>query len=284
MDLTAQFFEEAKMYNSNEKDLSQVTYFQQKTHKKVFNFPSEIDFQLQNIALDLKQLQKLSKESSIFSDNSEQIQHLTCVVKDNLKLVEVSIQDLENIKCISKQQKQAVKISGDILNSGLLRVTRGLEKFLIAHSKVVQQQEIAKQNSHGAQSQIKGPEKRKRRIQIVPHFNAGQEDLKYEDLSQRDEDSMQVMAMESRQEYLEGITKTLQELSGMFKKFGKILIEQEVLVERIDKNTEQSLYDLERAKDELSAAYENVSGSRQIMLKIFFILLCFTTFYILFIL
>ena len=58
----------------------------------------------------------------------------------------------------------------------------------------------------------------------------------------------------------------------------------EALVVRIDKNAEEALYDIEGAKKELRELYENTSSNRSLMLKIFFLLLVFVTFYILFVL
>lgn len=58
----------------------------------------------------------------------------------------------------------------------------------------------------------------------------------------------------------------------------------EALVVRIDSNAEEALYDIEGAKNELRELYETTSSNRQLMLKIFFILVVFITFYILFVL
>jgi len=59
---------------------------------------------------------------------------------------------------------------------------------------------------------------------------------------------------------------------------------QEELVNRVDLNTEEALYDIEGAKTELRELYEDTSSNRSLMLKIFLILMIFITFYILFIL
>ena len=57
-----------------------------------------------------------------------------------------------------------------------------------------------------------------------------------------------------------------------------------MLVERIDTNTENALHDLEGAKKEIREIYEDTSSTRKLMMKIFFILILFATFYILFVL
>ena len=55
-------------------------------------------------------------------------------------------------------------------------------------------------------------------------------------------------------------------------------------MQRIDQNAEEALYDVEAAKEQLREVYEDTSNNRKLMLKIFFILIVFVTFYILFIL
>jgi t-SNARE complex subunit (syntaxin) len=56
------------------------------------------------------------------------------------------------------------------------------------------------------------------------------------------------------------------------------------LVERIDTNTESALHDLEGAKTELRDIYDDTKSTRKLILKVFFILMLFSTFYILFVL
>ena len=96
------------------------------------------------------------------------------------------------------------------------------------------------------------------------------------------------MAMEENHaqenQSIESIEKTLYDILSLFKRFGTIVSNHEALVERIDNNAEEALYDIEGAKQELREVYEDTSSNRALMLKIFFILVVFCTFYILFIL
>jgi len=56
------------------------------------------------------------------------------------------------------------------------------------------------------------------------------------------------------------------------------------MVNRIDRDTEAAVFNAEKAKEVLRDTYEDVSSTRKLMLKIFFILMVFTTFYIIFVL
>ena len=87
-----------------------------------------------------------------------------------------------------------------------------------------------------------------------------------------------------RSQAIEAIEKTLYDISGQFKRFGTIVMNHQALVERIDNHTTDAYHDIEGAKKELTEVYESVSSTRKLMMKIFFVLLIFCTFYILFIL
>ena len=89
---------------------------------------------------------------------------------------------------------------------------------------------------------------------------------------------------QTRNTSIESIEKTLGDISALFKRFSTIVQSHEALVVRIDSNAEEALYDIEGAKNELKELYENTSSNRALMLKIFFILMVFITFYILLVL
>ena len=89
---------------------------------------------------------------------------------------------------------------------------------------------------------------------------------------------------QQRNTSIDSIEKTLYDISALFKRFGTIVSNHEALVVRIDSHAEEALYDIEGAKTELRELYEDTSSNRKLMLKIFFILMVFITFYILLVL
>lgn len=62
------------------------------------------------------------------------------------------------------------------------------------------------------------------------------------------------------------------------------MAQHETLVGRIDRHADDALDDIEGARRELRQVYDYQSGNRALILKVFFILLVFVTFYIIFIL
>ena len=93
----------------------------------------------------------------------------------------------------------------------------------------------------------------------------------------------QIEMIENRSKDLESIKETLGEINTMFKKFSEIVNTQQLMVERIDSDTEMALLNAERGKQELSEHYQNVSSYRNLIFKIFLILIIFATLYIIFV-
>jgi len=58
----------------------------------------------------------------------------------------------------------------------------------------------------------------------------------------------------------------------------------EVMIDRIDTNTDTSLHNIEKGRKELTKAYQNVSSNRGLMIRIFLILIFFAVIYIVFLL
>jgi syntaxin 5 len=103
--------------------------------------------------------------------------------------------------------------------------------------------------------------------------------------AEKHDESLELVEMtQHKNTSIESIEKTLVDIAALFKRFSNIVQSHEELVVRIDTNAEEALYDIEGAKTELRELYENTSSNRALMLKIFFILVVFITFYIIFVL
>lgn len=63
---------------------------------------------------------------------------------------------------------------------------------------------------------------------------------------------------------------------------GTIVRLHEVMIDRIDKNTEDSLINVEKGRKSLSEAYRSISSNRALIIKIFVIMIIFATIYIIF--
>mmetsp|Transcript_19192 Transcript_19192/g.21513 ORF Transcript_19192/g.21513 Transcript_19192/m.21513 type:complete len:114 (+) Transcript_19192:544-885(+) len=110
-----------------------------------------------------------------------------------------------------------------------------------------------------------------------------EEGLMNENGEERKQKFDQIEMIENRSKDLENIKEVLAEINQMFTKFSEIVNTQQLMVERIDTDTEMALINVEKGKKELSEHYQNVSSYRNLIFKIFLILIIFATLYIIFV-
>ena len=110
----------------------------------------------------------------------------------------------------------------------------------------------------------------------------------YDDVFDEEDGSMTTQATatihrDGKSEQLNNIKNTLAEISTVFSRFSEMVSMQELMVRRIDEDSEMALANAEKAKKELVVHYQNVSSYRNMIFKIFLVLIIFATLYILFI-
>lgn len=79
---------------------------------------------------------------------------------------------------------------------------------------------------------------------------------------------------------MQNVKKVLNEVASMFTRFGHIVKSHDIMFERIDKNAEESLYNVKQGEKNLRGAYQMISSNRSLILKVFLMLACFAFVYI----
>lgn len=87
----------------------------------------------------------------------------------------------------------------------------------------------------------------------------------------------------NKSEQLNQIKDTLGEIAQTFTRFSEMVSMQELMVRRIDEDSEMTLENAEKAKKEIVTHYNNISSYRKTIIKIFCFLMIFVFFYILFV-
>mmetsp|Transcript_13020 Transcript_13020/g.24201 ORF Transcript_13020/g.24201 Transcript_13020/m.24201 type:complete len:175 (+) Transcript_13020:313-837(+) len=87
---------------------------------------------------------------------------------------------------------------------------------------------------------------------------------------------------ESRAKSVEQIERQLSDLHESFTRMAMMVHEQEILIERIDAKTDESLRNLERAKSEVVKYHESVTSNRNLAVKVFMVFVFFFAFYVVF--
>ena len=80
---------------------------------------------------------------------------------------------------------------------------------------------------------------------------------------------------QARLDAIQDIERTMTELNKIMVDISVMVEEQQVVMERIDHNVNDSLQHVERAQNQLLKVLQNVSSDRGLILKMFFILVVF---------
>lgn len=88
--------------------------------------------------------------------------------------------------------------------------------------------------------------------------------------------------LQARAEGVEHVEKQLAELSTVFERLSMIVHEHELMIERIDANTDAALLHIEQGKQEVVKYHDSVSSSRNLFIKVFMIFVVFFAFYVVF--
>lgn len=247
----------------------------------------------------LKHLIMNSQSNSNLFDASQKI---TIQIKDEITGINFEISDLK--KTYQSKLKESKNTEDEdknwdgllqILNLRIAALSQRFKDYLMLRSKAIEKQEEQKSKlnfiddrkkiSNRRITSFKDYSNNGRRNKI---FNQNFNDIEEEGLvedngTERSQRFGQTEMIENRSKSLENIKEVLGDINQIFVKFSEIVNAQQLMVERIDADTEMALLNAERGKKELSEHYQNVSSYRNLIFKIFLILIVFATLYIIFV-
>jgi len=238
-----------------------------------------------------------SKCGALFDSSSQ----LTIQIKDEITEVNFQINDLKKMyqdEFHKSRNSEDDDINWDgllqILNLRFAALSQRFTEYLTARSKTIEKQEETKSRLNFIDDKNKISNRRvtsfknfgqngKRSRIFDDNFDMEEEGLMNENGEERKQKFDQIEMIENRSKDLENIKEVLAEINQMFTKFSEIVNTQQLMVERIDTDTEMALINVEKGKKELSEHYQNVSSYRNLIFKIFLILIIFATLYIIFV-
>merc|ERR1719188_1271596 len=86
----------------------------------------------------------------------------------------------------------------------------------------------------------------------------------------------------ARADAIQTVQRSVAEVAQMFQRMAVLVTAQQEMVQRIDDEVGITLVNVEQGQDHLLRYFKRVSGSRGLILKVFFILLLFVVFFVVF--
>jgi syntaxin 5 len=242
----------------------------------------------------LEKLALLARKKTIFDDKPVEIQELTFIIKEDIANLNKQIAQLQQVARGQRegqgkhQQSHSTSVVVS-LQSKLAAMSNNFKQVLeVRNENLKSQRNRAEQFSSGGvttslpQSASMG-------------YHAGSVLAMEDDMSQGGAVSIDMGGAvqsymqddsdkyySSRADTMHTIESTIVELGGIFSQLAHMVKEQEEMVQRIDTNVEDTLFNVELGHNEILKYFQSVTSNRWLMVKIFAVLIFFFLLFVVF--
>ncbi|KAL9421644.1 hypothetical protein AB3S75_034009 [Citrus x aurantiifolia] len=282
---------------------------------------SRIGLGIHEASQKIARLAKLAKRSSMFDDPIVEIQELTALIKDDITALNMALSDLQTLQNLeiaegNYSQDRVVHSATvcDDLKSKLMGATKELQDVLTTRTENIKAHENRKQifsanalrdspfrqhaqpvtepppwsspvnASESSQPsalppggvQVGNQLRRRPAVDNAPSHHMEMSML--QQVVPRQENYSQ-----SRAVALHNVESTITELGGIFTHLATMVAQQGELAIRIDDNMDESLANVEGARNALLRHLNQISSNRWLMIKIFAVIIFFVTVFMFFV-
>ncbi|XP_023347194.1 syntaxin-5-like [Eurytemora carolleeae] len=241
----------------------------------------------------LEKLALLARKKTIFDDKPVEIQELTFIIKEDIANLNKQIAQLQQVAKGQRdgqgkhQQSHSTSVVVS-LQSKLAAMSNNFKQVLeVRNENLKSQRNRAEQFSNGGvtsslpQSATTG-------------YHAGsvlamEDDIQGGAVSIDMGGAVQSFMQDesdkyysSRADTMHTIESTIVELGGIFSQLAHMVKEQEEMVQRIDSNVEDTLFNVELGHNEILKYFQSVTSNRWLMVKIFAVLIFFFLLFVVF--
>ena len=229
---------------------------------------AELGSALHRSQLKLTELGKAARSKSLFNDQSAKFNEMTMSIKQDIGILTERITALTASadSADNRQIQQHCHSVSSTLNSRLTDLTRSFKDVLELRTKTMQELEN-RRNKYSSSS-----------ASIGANTFGQKQDMDLE--SGKTLESAQILNQSgayhlSRADAARNLQGMIAEIGQMFTKMSHMIVQQEEMVQRIDQDVQGSLDHVNDGHSELLKYFNNISGNRSLILKIFAILIFF---------
>ena len=243
-----------------------------------------------NIKKNIDQLSLISKKSSSFNNSHYKISNASVNIKKSLMEIESEFEELKSKHLnnkdlsINKYSKLLLENSLDIINNNISDLTLKFQKLLKEQAEKITKIEKRKKfiSSSNRKNNINNTFNEYATDFTNNNFNE-EEDVLLEVGDKQTYKNRESEYYKSRLNEVQSIEKTMSEISGIMNRLSQMTYEHSFMIDNISKNTDIALENVEKGEKEIKKALERAKSNKWLFIKIFFIIICISIFYIIFI-
>ncbi|KAM3964147.1 syntaxin 5 [Aphomia sociella] len=246
------------------------------TYSQFMSMAKVISKNISSTFAKLEKLAMLAKKKSLFDDRPTEIQELTYIIKGDLSSLNQQIARLGEMPRGRRSMHSHSSSVVVALQSRLASMSNQFKQVLEVRSE-----NLKHQNSRREQFSRVAPV-----VTEVPSL-LQQDDVSI-DLGESSSLQVQQYAMrddsdtyvQQRAETMHNIESTIVELGGIFQQLAHMVKEQDEAIGRIDTNIQEAEMNVEAGHREIMKYFQNITGNRALMFKVFGVLIFFFIFFV----
>ncbi|XP_026489475.1 syntaxin-5 [Vanessa tameamea] len=248
------------------------------TYSQFMSMAKVISKNITSTYAKLEKLAMLAKKKSLFDDRPMEIYELTYIIKGDLSSLNQQIARLDEMP---RGRKSMYNHSSSVviaLQSRLASMSNQFKQVLEVRSE-----NLKHQNNRREQFSSSAPLVKETPSLLQPDevsIDLGEtSSLQTQQLALRDDTDSYV---QQRAETMHNIESTIVELGGIFQQLAHMVKEQDEAIGRIDANIHDAEMNVEAGHREIMKYFQNITGNRALMFKIFGVLIFFFIFFVVF--
>ena len=251
---------------------------------------NRLQLQIKDVETNISKLSSMSRKSSSFNNSHFKISNATMNIKKSLMEIESELEEfkskeLKNNPNINKFSKLLIENTIAILSNHISDLTLKFQKLLQQQAEKIKKIEKRKIDiSHSSNKKKKiNNTFNEYTTDYTNNNNFNEDDVLLEIGDQQITQNKESEYYKSRLSDVQAIEKTMSEISSMMNRLSQMTYEQNFMIDNISRNTDIALEHVEKGEKEVKQILEKAKSNKWLFIRIFFIILCISIFYIIFI-
>ncbi|XP_059050051.1 syntaxin-5 [Achroia grisella] len=246
------------------------------TYSQFMSMAKVISKNISSTYAKLEKLAMLAKKKSLFDDRPTEIQELTYIIKGDLSSLNQQIARLGEMPRGRRSMHSHSSSVVVALQSRLASMSNQFKQVLEVRSENLKHQNTRREQFSRVAPLVTEVPSLLQQDDVSIDFGESSS-LQVQKFAMRDDSDTYV---QQRAETMHNIESTIVELGGIFQQLAHMVKEQDEAIGRIDANIQDAEMNVEAGHREIMKYFQNITGNRALMFKVFGVLIFFFIFFV----